>query len=557
MTEKKTQQILRLFIAVAVIVNLSGLFVPLLDPDAGIYATIAKNMAKSGDYLNLYFQDKDWLDKPHFPFWITALFFNLFGFTTWAYKLPGILFALLGAWYTYRLGQQLYNKTTGLFAAFILLTSLHFIASNNDVRAEPFLTGMLIAAVYHFANSYTRIFSWHLLAGCLFAALAMMTKGLFTLVPVAGAVAGHLLLTGQLRQLFHIRWVVAALLIILLISPELYALWFQFDSHPEKIVFEKTNVSGIRFFLWDSQFGRFFNTGPIKGKGDPFFFLHTLLWAFLPWAILLYMAFYNRLKTLLNKTARLHTEWYTLCGSIPALLMFSLSRFQLPYYANILFPFFALLTAGFLFSLGEKWIRRVAVIQGITIGIITALLLVLFYLYRPALTNLAGFSLLCGLLLTLLLLPRFYKGPVRHLLILRSGLAAMAAGLFLSTVFYPDALQYQSGNHMAEYVNRHEPGLPLASGELYIPSAQFYANRHIRITSIDSMCAPGFTSPSLLFINEKEKEQLRASGKSFTVIREFPEFHITMPDLKFIKHTTRAASLKKQLLVRLDSSATP
>ena len=36
-----------------------------------------------------------------------------------------------------------------------------------------------------------------------------------------------------------------------------------------------TSVSGIRFFFWDSQFGRFFNTGPIKGSGDPFFYFHT------------------------------------------------------------------------------------------------------------------------------------------------------------------------------------------------------------------------------------------------------------------------------------------
>lgn len=552
MTDKQTQQVLKLFIAVAVLVSFSGLFVPLLDPDAGIYATISKNMAKSGDFLNLSFQGKDWLDKPHFPFWITAAFFRIFGYATWVYKLPGILFALMGAWYTWLLGKQLYNKTTGLTAAFILLSSLHFIASNNDVRAEPFLTGMIIAAVYHFANSFKRLLSIDLIAGSFFTALALMTKGLFVLVPIGGAVAGHLLFTGQYRQLFHFRWVIAAVLMTLFISPELYALWYQFDSHPEKIIFEKTGVSGIRFFLWDSQFGRFFNTGPIKGKGDPFFFLHTLLWAFLPWAVVLYLAFYTRIKKLFNKELRNNTEWYSVSGSVPALLMFSLSRFQLPYYTNILFPFFAILTAGYLFALGEKWIKRIAVIQSVTILLVTIVWLLLFYFYRPSITHYIGFAGLCCLLILLLLIRWLFKIPMFQQTILRSGVAVLAFGQFMSTVFYPDALQYQSGNQMAAYVNSHVPGLPLASGELYIPSAQFYAERPIRITNIDTMCAPDFPVPSLLFISESELNKLNASGKPYILIREFPEYHITMPTLKFINYKTRSEALKKQYLVQLD-----
>ena len=80
-------------------------------------------MVQSGDYLNLRFQDKDWLDKPHFPFWVTAAFFKVFGINTWAYKLPGILFGLLGAVYTYLFTKQQYNKATALWATLMLLCS--------------------------------------------------------------------------------------------------------------------------------------------------------------------------------------------------------------------------------------------------------------------------------------------------------------------------------------------------------------------------------------------------------------------------------------------------
>ena len=66
-------------ISLAVLVNFTGLMVPLMDPDAGIYASVAKTMVQENDYVNLYFHDMDWLDKPHFPFLVTAFSFKFFG----------------------------------------------------------------------------------------------------------------------------------------------------------------------------------------------------------------------------------------------------------------------------------------------------------------------------------------------------------------------------------------------------------------------------------------------------------------------------------------------
>lgn len=551
MTNRSPQPWLYFFIGLAVLVNFSGLFVPLLDPDAGIYAMITKNMVQSGDYLNLRFQDKDWLDKPHFPFWVTAAFFKVFGINTWAYKLPGILFALLGALYTYLFTKQQYNKTTALWATLMLLCSLHFLASNNDVRAEPFLTGMIIGAVYHFSNSLNKGLSGHLVAATAFTAMAMMTKGPFTLVPIGGALAGQLLLKQDWKQLFHWRWLVALVLLTVFIAPELYSLWYQFDQHPEKVVFGTTNVSGIRFFLWDSQFGRFFNSGPIKGKGDPFFFLHTLLWAFLPWAILMYVALIRKIRSAFDSNARKQQEWYSLCGTLPALLMFSFSGFQLPYYTNILFPFLAILTAGFVMELSPKGVKRTVILQGIIIGIVVAGITALFFLYRPAIQSVYSFGLLCILLLLIFAVPFIIRTDLLQSVLLRSAIAVLFAGQFLSGLFYPDALQYQSGNNMAAYLNHNLAGLPAASGDLYIPVGQFYLDRYIRITPIDTICKKDFIRPSVVFISSAELEKLKATGTDYEIVKEFPEYHITMPNLKFINHATRDKTLKKQYLVKL------
>jgi 4-amino-4-deoxy-L-arabinose transferase-like glycosyltransferase len=277
-------------LALSVLVNLSALFVTIIGPDGTLYASVAKAMVQRDNYIELFAEGRDWLDKPHFPFWITALSFKFFGFTNWAYKLPAVLFLLMGAVYTYLFARRLYGKEVAIWAVLLLLTAEHIILSNNDVRAEPYLTGLIIASLYHFYRWLVRKQWAHLVLGALFAGCAVMTKGMFALIPIFGAIGGELLVKRNWKELFHKQWLWAGGLILLFITPELFCLYYQFDAHPEKVVFGRQDVSGLWFFFWDSQFGRFFNTGPIKGKGDPFFFVHTLLWAFLPWSLLLYGA---------------------------------------------------------------------------------------------------------------------------------------------------------------------------------------------------------------------------------------------------------------------------
>ena len=537
------------FIGLAVLINFSGLFVPLMDPDAGVYASISRNMLWRNDYINLWFHDTDWLDKPHFPFWITALSFKLFGTHDWAYKLPGILFSLLGAAYTYLFTKQHYNKTIALWAVFILLTAMHFMISNNDVRAEPFLTGLIIASVYHFSNSLTKNLNWHLVIACVFAACCVMTKGIFTLIPIGGAIAGELIIKQNWKQIFHWRWLIALVLVIFFIFPELYSLWYQFDSHPEKIVFEKTNVSGIRFFLWDSQFGRFMNTGPIKGKGDPTFFIHTLVWAFLPWSLLMYAALFTKIKNGVKKVQTVFNEWYTISGSLLTLFVFSFSKFQLPHYSNIIFPLLAILAASFISYLIQTNNKAFKIIQT-TVGIILIVCsLVLIILYRPQ--NFSFFNVLffAFLILVFLFLPALYKTDKPIIPYLRSGLAALIVALFLNLILYPDLLKYQSGNQVAFFVNKNYPNTPIARLLIYTPAGEFYLDRPLIATTIDSLNKRAYTG--LLLLTEEEFKELENSEARFEIIKGFEHFHITRLQLKFINATTRQQLLEKRYLVKV------
>ncbi len=536
---------LYLFTGVAVAVNLSGLFVHITGPDGTLYASIAKTMVQRNNYVDLFAYGKDWLDKPHFPFWITALFFKCFGFKTWAYKLPGILFLLMGAFYTYLFGKALYNKQIGLWATLILLTAQHIILSNNDVRAEPYLTGLIIAAVYHFYKAHTGNNYWQLLWGCLFTACAVMTKGPFAIVPIGGAIAGQFIITRQWKQLFNLRWLIAAIVIIILIIPELYCLYQQFDLHPEKLMFGRHNVSGLKFFFWDSQFGRFLNTGPIKGSGDPTFFIHTTLWAFLPWSLLLFAAIFQFIK----KGAK-HlqvTEWYCLCGSLLTFLLFSASKFQLPHYLNIVYPFFAIITAQYLYHIRTaKSIRAIQLTQTVIIVLLLMVIITLHYFYQPETFTITIGVCLFILFVGLLFLPQaITAGDVRRVF-LRTLLASFIINLYLNKVFYTSLLRYQAGSEAAIWINNNDPKkLPVVEiNDDYVSAMNFYINGPIITINADGT-GQHPSKPFLLYAPVGVIQDLKAKGWKIQSVKTFPRFWISRLKPAFLNKATREKELSE------------
>jgi 4-amino-4-deoxy-L-arabinose transferase-like glycosyltransferase len=538
---------LYLFIGIAVIVNLSGLFIPITGPDGTLYASIAKTMAQRNNFVELFAYGKDWLDKPHFPFWATAFSFKLFGINTWAYKLPGILFLLIGALYTYLFGKALYNKQIGLWATLILLTAQHIILSNNDVRAEPYLTGLIIAAVYHLYRANIKNSYLQLIFGCLFTACAIMTKGMFAIIPIGGAIVGHLVITKQWKQLFNLRWLVGIVLVLIFILPELYCLNQQFDLHPEKLIFDRHNVSGIRFFFWDSQFGRFFNTGPIKGNGDPTFFIHTTLWAFLPWSLLLFVAIYQFIKKGSKQVKA--TEWYCICGSLLTFLLFSASKFQLPHYLNIVFPFFAIITAQYLQKVQlPQSIKAIRITQSVIIVLLLLVIGVLHYFYQPETFTVIIGIVLFMLMIALLFLPQALTASVLSKIFLRTLLASFLINIYLNTVFYRSLLRYQAASEAAMWINQHNPEklTVVQMDDDFVSAMNFYINAPILTIKSDT-AYPQKTF--LLYATTDQIKDMATHGYNVKPLKTFQRYWISRLKPSFLNKATRAKELRQTEVV--------
>jgi 4-amino-4-deoxy-L-arabinose transferase-like glycosyltransferase len=534
-------------LAAGILVNATGLLLPILEPDGALYATISKNMVLSGDYINLKVQGYDWLDKPHFPFWITAFSFKIFGINSFAYKFPGFLFWLAGAYYTYALTKKLYNKQTARLSVLIYLSVEHLIISNNDVRAEPYLTGLIIAATYYYYRTYRENKWIYILPGSLFLGMATMTKGIFIPAMVFSGFITEWVIKKKWSEFLKLRWWFAILLVIIFIIPELYCLYIQFDLHPEKIVFGRTRVSGIRFFFWDSQFGRFFNTGPIKGKGDLFFYLHTILWAFLPWSFFVLLFIFSKLRKI-KQPPRASADYICSGIFVTGFIVFSLSRFQLPHYINILYPFLSIMVARFIVSLSDPVCKKILVyaqnILYLLLFIASATLIIIFELPHVLI-------LITVLLMIAIMLYRFFPGNNLENIIGRSFASVLAVNLLLNGLFYPELFKYQSGNAAASFLKKNEhPGTIYTISEIsseyafefYSPQPVYQLNRSDLNSLKDSV---------LVFTPKNELDTLRKDGFTINEIHSFPHFHISQLTGTFINNHTRDRAIDSVTLATI------
>lgn len=535
------------FLITGILLNANGLLLDILEPDGALYATISKHIALTNDWVNLFGDGHDWLDKPHFPFWISALSFKIFGITAFAYKFPAFIFWLAGIWFIYQLAQQLYNTSTAKLAVIIYIFSLHGLLNNFDARAEPYLTTLIIAAIYYMQKASVSGKWTYIILAAFAAACAIMTKGIFVLITVGAGFVIYWLITKQWKQFGNYRWWIMILLIVLFTIPELYSLYTQFDLHPEKVVFGKTNVSGLRFFFWESQFGRFFNTGPIKGHGDPSFFLHTTLWAFLPWSIILYIAAYTLIKKG-NPNEKPSKQWIIFGSAIITFLLFSFSGFQLPHYIVILFPHFSIITAAYLLSINkEATLKRLTVLQT-TLLIIAAVAVTLLSWYAKM--GNAVLTAVVSIGVVLLVLFGFKERGLNKLIAVSSTIC-LVLFLFLFNFFYPRLLQYQAGMLAGKYLTNNKITAKAATLNAWSYSFEFYAPGFVQyvdsLKNINQFIGTDTTAAFYTTVNYLP--QLKQNGYQYKVLNEFEYFHISMLTGSFLNPATRENAVEKMALI--------
>lgn len=544
----KNRQFYTLLFVLALAINLAGINVKFFTDDPGLYAAIAKNLIYKHDFLQLFTYNQDWLDKPHFPFWLILCSFKLFGVSVWAYRLPALLFFMLSFVYTFLFTKKYYGFEVAIMAVLILMTAQNVLMSNVDVRAEPYLMGLIIGSIYHISRLEDRFTFTDLLLAALLTACAIMTKGLFVLVAIYGGLFGQLMFQHKFKHIFHFKWILMVLLTAIFILPEIYALYVQFDMHPEKVVFGRQHVSGIKWFLWDSQFGRFVNNGPITRKsGDIFFYLHTLLWAFAPWCLLFYYAVYKNLKEIFLK--RKLPEYYALFGGLLLLLLFTLSRFQLPFYTNSIFPLFAVVTAPYCYMQLSRFGTKFRLIsQWVYIVLLPiAILAINFFMHS---TNTLYFTFDCLMFGLLIVLISFSIKELSKKVFMLNCAVALFANCYLNTVFYNQLAAYKGQITAAEYINQSAfDKYHLYSLRTENNIFQFYCKRPVDFIPLERFNKFKPVDSSAFYVNQQSMDLLVQSHADFRIIKTFQNYPQENMSLTFINKATRYKTLDHVYLI--------
>ena len=192
---------------------------PLTDPDEGLHAAISQEMVERGDFIVPRFVGRAFFDKPILFFWAQAASMRLFGMSTAAARLPGMVFALLGIATTGWLARVLLGNggrasgppigwvAAGCYAT-MLLPFLLAQAPVHDIALVP-LTNVVIGLLWRACRASEFEFRDSILAGVVLG-LSILTKGLEGIAIVGVGYVTYLLIT---RTLTH-RLVVLGILVV-------------------------------------------------------------------------------------------------------------------------------------------------------------------------------------------------------------------------------------------------------------------------------------------------------------------------------------------------------
>ncbi|RBE38781.1 glycosyltransferase family 39 protein, partial [Xanthomonas oryzae pv. oryzae] len=167
-------------------VLLIGAGLGLRDPwpaDEPRFALVAKQMVLSGDWLFPHRGNELYSDKPPMLMWLQALFYTLLGNWRVAFLLPSLLAALGTLACVYDLGRRLWTRRVGLYAAWMLLFTLHFTFQAKKAQIDPLVVFWITLANYGLLR--------HLLIGPAWRwwTLGWFAAGLGVITKVVGIIA--------------------------------------------------------------------------------------------------------------------------------------------------------------------------------------------------------------------------------------------------------------------------------------------------------------------------------------------------------------------------------
>ena len=292
---------------------------PLLAPDEGRNAEVAREMKESGSWLAPTYNGAVYLDKPAFFFKAVALSLAAFGNNETAARLPSAAAAVALTLLVYGFCRWVYSRRCALLAAIVVASTPLFLANARTVIFDMMLALFVCAAIFagYLAELQegSRRRNWYL-AGAACAGVATLIKG-----PVGFLIPILVLLVFNRLDRRGGAWK-------RLLSPLNFLVFFAVTL-PWFVGLCLQHPDFLRYGLLEESVKRF-ASGKRFHRSEPFYFYGLIVMAtFLPWSFLLPQAAWRTWKERWPKNSadRLCLVW-----SVLVVVFFSISQSKLPGY---------------------------------------------------------------------------------------------------------------------------------------------------------------------------------------------------------------------------------
>lgn len=318
--------LLVLMIAVVYVYTATGRAI--FDDGDALYAHIAQQMARTGDWVTPYANGARFLDKPPLLYWLTASAYLVFGFNEFAARFPAVLAVLGISLLLFFLGKRSAGPSAGFIAgtasAFCIGTFLFTRMVFPDVFFVFFLTLSVVAFLIWYRDADGPV--WPALLFYAACAGALLSKGLMGLVFPAAIVLFFLAWSGDLRRLRRFHLGKGSALLILL-------------AFPWHILAALRNPGFLWYYFINEQVLRFLGKRqPVDyvSISVPIFWGLVLVWLF-PWSSFLPALRHLRRGSVAPSAEARAAIRISVCWALVVLAFFSFSS-RIEHYSMPIFP---------------------------------------------------------------------------------------------------------------------------------------------------------------------------------------------------------------------------
>jgi len=351
----------------------------LVDETPPLFATAARAMSESGDWLTPKVNGIFRFDKPPLIYWLMGFFYSLpkneiwDSFGTLSARLPsalGSLFLMLVIGDTLFCWPQKGDRQfiTPIIASLGFALSPLIIIWSRTAVSDALLTGTLGISLLLFWRRMASENNDQCISAWVFLGLAILTKGPVAFVLALLTITSFLFSQKNWKKLLCKINLKKGFLITIFISVPWYILELIKEGKP----------------FWENFFG-YHNfqryTSVVNNHAEPFwFFLYIMILASLPFTLFLYHGILKAFKDFLkspqqscNVTETLYT--YSLCWLTSVLIFFSLSATKLPSYWLPAIPAAAILISNSFINLKNSsksylylWIFNIFILFGVSMA---------------------------------------------------------------------------------------------------------------------------------------------------------------------------------------------